>query len=93
MAGFHVAGEAQPLELMDLPLFVPWDYEFRVKVWDAVTPAYRDYLKKNYGIYLAGILQAEPRMIYAKAAFKGLADLKGRKIRTAGPTETEFTRA
>ena len=31
------------LELMDLPLFVPWDYEFRVKVWDAVTPLYRDY--------------------------------------------------
>jgi TRAP-type C4-dicarboxylate transport system substrate-binding protein len=74
-------------------LFVPWDYEFRVKVWDAVTPLYRDYLKSKYGIYLAGILQAEPRMIYAKTAFKGLADLKGRKIRSAGPTETEFTRA
>ena len=93
VAGFHVAGEAQPLELMDLPLFVPWDYDFRVKVWDAVTPLYREYLKKKYGIYLAGILQAEPRMIYAKTAFKGLADLKGRKIRSAGPTETEFTRA
>jgi TRAP-type transport system periplasmic protein len=93
VAGFHVAGEAQPLELMDLPLFVPWDYEFRVKVWDAVTPLYRDYLKSKYGIYLAGILQAEPRMIYTKTAFKSLADLKGRKIRSAGPTETEFTRA
>ena len=93
VAGFHVAGEAQPLELMDLPLFVPWDYDFRVKVWDAVTPLYRDYLKTKYGIYLAGILQAEPRMIYTKTAFKSLADLKGRKIRSAGPTETEFTRA
>jgi TRAP-type C4-dicarboxylate transport system substrate-binding protein len=93
VAGFHVAGEAQPLELMDLPLFVPWDYDFRVKVWDAVTPLYRDYLQKKYGIYLAGILQAEPRMIYTKTAFKTLADLKGRKIRSAGPTETEFTRS
>ena len=93
VAGFHVAGEAQLLELMDLPLFVPWDYEFRVKVWDAVTPLYRDYLKKKYGIYLAGILQAEPRMIYTKTAIKSLADLKGKKIRSAGPTETEFTRA
>src|SRR5215208_4144292 len=70
VAGFHVAGEAQVLELMDLPLFVPWDYDFRVKVWDTVTPMYRDYLKKKYGIYLAGILQAEPRMIYSKAAIK-----------------------
>ncbi|MGE5511511.1 MAG: TRAP transporter substrate-binding protein [Bacteroidota bacterium] len=93
VAGFHVAGEAQVLELMDLPLFVPWDYEFRVQLWDAVTPLYRDFLKKKYGVYLAGILQAEPRMIYTKTAFKGLADLKGRKIRCAGPTETEFTRA
>ena len=32
VAGFHVAGEAQILELMDLPLFVPWDYAFRVKL-------------------------------------------------------------
>ena len=93
VAGFHVAGEAQALELMDLPLFVPWDYDFRVKVWDAVTPMYRELLKKKYGVYLAGILQAEPRMIYTKTVFKGLADLKGRKIRSAGPTETEFTRA
>jgi len=93
VAGFHVAGEAQILELMDLPLFVPWDYDFRVKLWDAVTPAYRDYLQKKYGIYLAGIVQAEPRMIYSKAAIKSLSDLKGKKIRTAGPTETEFTRA
>ena len=93
VAGFHVAGEAQPLELMDLPLFVPWDYDFRVKVWDTVTPLYREYLKTKYGIYLAGILQAEPRMIYTKTAFTGIADLKGRKIRSAGPTETEFTRA
>jgi TRAP-type C4-dicarboxylate transport system substrate-binding protein len=92
VAGFHVAGEAQPLELLDLPLFVPWDYDFRVKVWDAVTPLYRDYLKQKYGVYLAGILQAEPRMVYVKTAFKTLADLKGRKIRSAGPTETEFTR-
>jgi TRAP-type transport system periplasmic protein len=92
VAGFHVAGEAQPLELLDLPLFVPWDYEFRVKLWDALTPAYREYLAKNYGVYLVGILQAEPRMIYAKTEFKSLADLKGRKIRSAGPTETEFSR-
>ena len=93
VAGFHVAGEAQVLELLDLPLFVPWNYEFRVKLWDALTPVYREYLLKNYGIYLAGILQAEPRMIYSKAEIKALADLKGKKIRSAGPTETEFSRA
>ena len=92
VAGFHVAGEARILELMDLPLFVPADYDFRVKLWDTLTPLYRDFFKKKYGVYLAGILQAEPRMIYSKDAVKSLADLKGRKIRAAGPVESEFTR-
>jgi TRAP-type C4-dicarboxylate transport system substrate-binding protein len=93
VAGFHVSGEEQILELMDLPLFVPWDYDFRVKLWDALTPMYQELLKKRYKVHLAGILQAEPRMIYSKAPIKSLADLKGKKIRSAGPVETEFTRA
>jgi TRAP-type C4-dicarboxylate transport system substrate-binding protein len=93
VAGVHVGGELQILELMDLPLFVPWDYAFRVQLWDALTPMYRDLLKKRYAIHLGGILQAEPRMIYLREPFKGLAGLKGRKIRTAGPVETEFTRS
>ena len=46
VAGFHVAGEARILELMDLPLFVPADYDFRVKLWDTLTPLYRDFFKK-----------------------------------------------
>ena len=91
VAGFHVAGEAQPLELLDLPLFVPWDYDFRVKLWDALTPPIATISAKNYGIYLAGILQAEPRHDLHQGRDQVLADLKGRKIRTAGPTETEFT--
>src|SRR5690606_22429292 len=52
--GFHVAGEAQIMELFDLPLFVPWDYDFRVKLWDELTPMYREYLHKKYNVYLAG---------------------------------------
>ena len=93
VAGFHVAGEAQPLELMDLPLFVPWDYEFRVKVWDTVTPLYRDYPQEKYGIYLAGILQAEPRMIYTRPPSRAWRTSRAARSARAGPTETEFTRA
>ncbi len=93
VGGLHTAGEERSLELMDLPLFVPADYDFRNKLWDALTPLYRELLQKRYGVYLAGVHAAEPRMVYAKAVFKTLADLKGRKIRTAGPSETEFTRA
>jgi TRAP-type transport system periplasmic protein len=93
VAGVHVSGEEQILELLDLPLFVPPDYDFRAKLWDALTPMYRDLLEKRYHVYLAGILQAEPRMVYTKEPIKDLADLGGRKIRSAGPIETEFTSA
>ena len=93
VAGVHVAGEEQILELLDLPMFVPADYDFRNKLWDALTPMYRDLLSERYGVYLAGILQAEPRMIYTKEPIENLADLAGRKLRSAGPVETQFTSA
>lgn len=93
VGGLHTAGEERILELLDLPFFVPADYDFRNKLWDALVPMYRDLVKKRFGIYVADMIQAEPRMVYTKDSFKTLADLKGRKIRTAGPSETEFTRA
>lgn len=93
VGGLHTAGEERVLELLDLPFFVPNDYDFRNKLWDRLVPMYRELLKKRFGVYVADMHQAEPRMIYTKESFKNLADLKGRKIRTAGPSETEFTRA
>lgn len=93
VGGLHTAGEERILELLDLPFFVPTDYDFRYKLWDTLAPLYRDLLKKRFGVYVVDMHQAEPRMVYAKEAFKSLADLKGRKIRTAGPSETAFTRA
>jgi TRAP-type transport system periplasmic protein len=93
VGGLHTAGEERVLELLDLPFFVPNDYDFRNKLWDTLAPLYRDLLKKRFGVYVVDMHQAEPRMIYTKESFKSLADLKGRKIRTAGPSETEFTRA
>ncbi len=93
VGGLHTAGEERILELLDLPFFVPADYDFRNKLWDTLLPMYRELLKKRFGIYIADLVQAEPRMIYTKDSFNDLNDLKGRKIRTAGPSETEFTRA
>jgi TRAP-type C4-dicarboxylate transport system substrate-binding protein len=93
VGGLHTAGEERVLELLDLPFFVPNDYAFRNKLWDTLVPLYRELLKVRFGVYVADMHQAEPRMVYTKNSFKTLADLKGRKIRTAGPSETEFTRA
>ena len=93
VGGLHTAGEERILELLDLPFFVPADYDFRNELWDALIPMYRDLLSERFGVYVVDMIQAEPRMIYTKDSFENLADLQGRKIRTAGPSETEFTRA
>ncbi len=93
MWGSHVAGQEQIMEVFDLPLFIPWDYEFRLSVWKAVAPDFRKLLKERNNVHLWGITMAEPRMIYTKEVVKSLADLKGMKIRAMGPVETAFTRA
>ncbi|MBI3993451.1 MAG: TRAP transporter substrate-binding protein [Candidatus Lambdaproteobacteria bacterium] len=91
--GSHVAGQEQIMELFDLPMFVPWDFEFRTKLWDAMYPDFAEMLHKKHGIWLMTMLQVEPRMIYTKRPIKSLDELKGVKIRSMGPVETSFTRA
>jgi TRAP-type C4-dicarboxylate transport system substrate-binding protein len=91
--GAYVAGQERILELFELPQFVPWDWNFRTKLWDALYPMYDSLLAKKYKIHTLCMLQAEPRAIYTKPNAKSLAELKGLKLRTSGPVETEFTKA
>ena len=81
------------LELMDLPLFVPWDYDFRVKVWDARHAAVprlpQEEVRRLSRRHPAGRAAHDLR----QGRDQGSRRSKGRKIRSAGPTETEFTRA
>ena len=93
VSGGHVAGQEQIMEMVDLPLFVPGDNQFRFKLWDALRPLYADLLKKKYHLYLYDLLQANPRRLYSKTPVQTLADLKGRKIRAIGPADAAFVRA
>ena len=73
VGGLHTAGEERVLELLDLPFFVPTDYDFRNKLWDTLVPLYRDHLKKRFGVYVVDMHQAEPRMVYARLLNAALA--------------------
>jgi TRAP-type C4-dicarboxylate transport system substrate-binding protein len=90
--GGHVGGQEPIMELMDLPLFVPGDAEFRFKLWDALMPLYADLLKKKYKVHLYDVMQLNPRRLYTKAPVKTLADMKGLKIRAIGPADAAFVR-
>ncbi len=89
--GSHVAGEEPILELFDLPMFVPADYDFREGLWKAMYPDFAKLLDEKYGVHLIALFQLEPRMIYTRKPLQSLSGLRGMKIRAMGPVETSFT--
>lgn len=91
--GGHVAGQEQILEMLDLPEFVPSDFNFRVKLWQALSPLYAELFDKRYGVLLYDFMQLNPRRLYTKKEVRSLDDLKGMKIRAIGPADAAFVRA
>jgi C4-dicarboxylate-binding protein DctP len=90
--GSHVAGQEQIMELFELPLFVPWNPDLMIRLWEGLHDDYARLLKARYNVRLLTILQNEPRMLHTKRKVTALADLKGMKIRAIGPVESTFTK-
>jgi TRAP-type C4-dicarboxylate transport system substrate-binding protein len=59
--------------------------------------AYRPFLDKllreQHGIELLAVYVYPAQMLFCKRAFSGLADLAGRRIRVAGPTQSDWVDA
>jgi TRAP-type C4-dicarboxylate transport system substrate-binding protein len=91
--GGHAAGQEQILEMLDLPHFVPEDFDFRVKLWERLRPLYAEYLEKKYNVYVLDFMQFNPRRLYTKKPVKAVTDLKGLKIRAIGPADAAFIKA
>lgn len=93
VAGGLSAGQERILELLDLPQFVPGDFEFRKKLWSELLPMYNKLLLEKYDVMVLDVIQYNPRRLYTKKEVKRLSDLKGLKIRALGPTDGAFIRA
>lgn len=91
--GSNVAGQERVLELFDLPFFVPFDIDFRAKLWAAMFDDFAQLLDKKHGVWLLGVNQLEPRQLYTKKPVKSVADFSGLKIRAIGPVDSDFTRS
>jgi TRAP-type C4-dicarboxylate transport system substrate-binding protein len=91
--GGHVAGQDRVLEMLDLPDFVPKDYQFRLKLMDALLPLYSEYLERKYNVFVFDFFQFNPRRLYTKKPVRILADLKGLKIRAIGPADAAYIKA
>jgi TRAP-type C4-dicarboxylate transport system substrate-binding protein len=92
MWGAHVSGDLRIAEVIELPGLIPYDIPLRKKIVQTVLPA-QEKAMERFGVLPFASAQVEPRNIYSRKPIRGLADLKGLKLRAQGIVETEFTRA
>ncbi|GAB4060652.1 TRAP transporter substrate-binding protein [Uliginosibacterium sediminicola] len=78
-------------EAIDLAGLAP-DVKTARAVTEAFEPAYTKFYAQS-GVKLLGISTYPAQVLFCNADFKGLADLKGKKVRTSSRTQAEFVEA
>ncbi|SDX43014.1 TRAP-type C4-dicarboxylate transport system, substrate-binding protein [Albimonas donghaensis] len=85
----HSAGDVPINDATDLAGLNPTIEEFK-----AVTEAFRPTLSKYYaeemGLEILSLHSYQAQILYCRDEFSGLADLKGRKVRSSGASQADF---
>jgi TRAP-type C4-dicarboxylate transport system substrate-binding protein len=88
----YVAGDDARNEAIDLAGLAP-DVATARRISDAYKPVYDKLYREKFGIQVLGIWPYPAQVIFCNGEIKGLADLKGKKVRTANRTLAEFVDA
>ncbi|MDX2104053.1 MAG: TRAP transporter substrate-binding protein DctP [Alphaproteobacteria bacterium] len=88
----YVAGDDARNEAIDLAGLAP-DVETARRVSDAYRPVYDRFYRQQFGVQVLAIWPYPAQVIFCNGAISGLADLRGRKVRTANRTLAEFVEA
>lgn len=88
----YVAADDARNEAVDLAGLAP-DVATARKVSDAYKPVYDKFYREKFGIQVLGIWPYPAQVIFCNGEIKGLADLKGKKVRTGNRTLAEFVEA
>lgn len=78
-------------EAIDLAGLAP-DIETAKKITDAFIPVYEAFYDKS-NVKLLGMTTYPAQVLFCNGKFAGLADLKGKKVRTSSRTQAEFVQA
>lgn len=84
-----LAGDAPINDGTDLAGLSPTIEDFR-KATDAFRPVLEEYYAKEQKVKVLGLWSYQAQVLYCRNALTGLADLKGRKIRTGGASQADF---
>lgn len=88
----YVAADDARNEAVDLAGLSP-DVATARKVSDAYKPVYDKFYRERFGVQVLGIWPYSAQVLFCNGEIKGLADLKGKKVRTGNRTLAEFVEA
>lgn len=88
----YLAADDPANEMIDMAGLLP-DLATARKVTDAVRPVYEKLYREKFGVELLGFGTYPAQVLYCNGEIKGLADVKGKKVRAAGRSQSELIAA
>lgn len=85
----HSAGDVPINDATDLAGLNPTIEEFK-DVTEAFRPALVDHYRKTLGLEILSLHSYQAQILYCRDEFGGLADLKGKKVRSSGASQADF---
>jgi TRAP-type C4-dicarboxylate transport system substrate-binding protein len=85
----HMAGDAPINDATDLAGLSPTIDTFR-KVTDAFRPELERYYGDEFKAKLLALWSFQAQVLYCRDQIRGLADLKGKRVRTSGASQSDF---
>ena len=88
----YLAADDPTNEAVDIAGLVT-DVETARKITEASKPMYEKLFREKFGVKLLGISTYPAQVIYCNAEIKSLADMKGKKVRVGGRSQSELMTA
>ncbi len=88
----YLAADDPANEMIDIAGLLP-DVNSARQVTDALRPFYGKLYSEKFGVQLLGFGTYPAQVLYCNGAITGLADVKGKKVRAAGRSQSELIQA
>jgi TRAP-type C4-dicarboxylate transport system substrate-binding protein len=85
----HMAGDAAINDATDIAGLSPTMETFK-QVTEAFRPSLEKYYAEKMQIRLLGLWSFQAQVLYCREEIRNLSDLKGRKVRTSGASQSDF---
>lgn len=88
----YLAADDPANEMIDVAGLLP-DVQTARKVTEALRPIYEKLYREKFNVELLGFGTYPAQALYCNGEIKGLADVKGKKVRAAGRSQSELIEA